>query len=332
MLDLEGSSLTTEEIELLRHPLTGGVILFSRNFESQPQIQELCLKIRETAAKPILIAVDHEGGRVQRFHEQFTKIPAMGCFRHIECDQQQILQTLISTGWLMASELIVSGIDISFAPVLDVDIGVSQVIGDRAFSDKPQQIIDYSTAFIKGMNEAGMRATGKHFPGHGSTAADSHYELPIDRRTMEQIRSTDLSVFAALSTKGLDGIMPAHVVYPEIDAYPASFSRYWLQDILRKELDFQGTIFSDDLSMAGAISIGDVAVRAKTALDAGCDMILCCNDRDATIEILDQLTQVEQKEKSDRVISMMANNTKQTFSELQSSSRCQKIQQMLQQI
>ena len=317
MIDMQGVQLTSEEVEMLQHPLTGGLILFSRNFESQQQVQHLCKSIRAAAGKPILIAVDQEGGRVQRFKEAFTTLPSMGKFRYLEEEQRSVLSKITQTGWLMASELITSGIDISFAPVLDVDIGVSKVIGDRGFSDTPAQIIDYSTAFISGMKRAGMSSTGKHFPGHGSTVADSHFELPIDERSMEEIRSSDMSVFKALSQNGLSAVMPAHVIYSSVDPLPACFSPYWLQTVLRKEINFSGAIFSDDLSMAGAKSMGDIESRAAEALNAGCDMILCCNDVKATATLLDKSPQVKNADKTARIAQMYANKSAYTFSELQ---------------
>jgi len=329
MLDLEGTELTGEDVEILQHPLTGGIILFSRNFANQKQIQELCTSIRTKAGKNILIAVDQEGGRVQRFHKEFTRLPAMGQFKNLDLGENDTLNKLSQTGWLMAVELIASGVDISFAPILDVDSGISTVIGDRGFSDVPGQIINYSSAFISGMSKAGMSATGKHFPGHGSTKADSHFELPIDSRSMEQIRELDLSVFVALCEQGLSAIMPAHVIYPEVDATPACFSTFWLQTILRNELKFNGAIFSDDLSMAGAKVLGDVTTRAKEALNAGCDMILCCNDRKASIELLDNLPQLSNTDSIARIEKMFSKPSPYTFDELQELKSWQEINEML---
>ena len=317
MLDMQGTKLTSEEVDMLQHPLTGGIILFSRNFESQRQIYNLCESIRTAAKKPILIAVDQEGGRVQRFKETFSRLPAMGSFKTLDEEPNTLLNIISQTGWLMAAELIASGIDISFAPVLDLDIGLSKVIGDRGFSDNPQQIIDYSTAFISGMRQAGMSATGKHFPGHGSTIADSHFELPIDERSMEEIRSSDMSVFATLSKSGLSAVMPAHVIYSNVDPLPACFSPYWLQTILRKEIKFDGVIFSDDLTMASAKSMGDIETRAKEALSAGCDMILCCNEPEETVSLLDKLPQIKDSNKLARIAQMYAKENADTFEELQ---------------
>jgi len=330
MLDIQGSSLNEEEIEMLAHPLTGGLILFARNFHNQQQIQTLCSSIRKYAKKPILIAVDQEGGRVQRFHQEFTSIPAMGSFQHLESKQSDILKTITATGWIMAAELLASGIDISFAPVLDIDAKISKVIGDRGFSDQPEIIISYSSAFIKGMTEAGMSATGKHFPGHGSTVADSHFEMPVDERSMQQIRDHDMSVFAQLCKQGLSAVMPAHVIYSNVDPLPACFSPYWLQTVLRKELKFKGTIFSDDLSMAGAKAVGDIKARAEEALNAGCDMILCCNDSDAQITLLDQLPQRKDREKVSRIQSMMLAKRNYSFEKIQSLALWKQNIQMLQ--
>ncbi len=317
MLDVAGIHLTEEEKEMIQHPLVGGIILFSRNFHNQEQIQQLCASIRRTAARPILIAVDQEGGRVQRFHEEFSPLPAMGVFQHQELPEKQLLDCITSTGWLMASELISSGIDISFAPVLDLDIHLSRVIGDRGFSASPKTIINYASAFMHGMKAAGMSSTGKHFPGHGSTAADSHFELPVDERSMEQIRELDLSVFVQLCQQGLDAIMPAHVIYSDVDPTPACFSTFWLQTILREETGFSGTIFSDDLSMEGATIMGDITERANKAFTAGCDMVICCNDKTLSSLLLDTVVQKNDLEKSRRVQSMISKPVEYSFNQLQ---------------
>ena len=332
MFDIQGITLDKEEIEILQHPLTGGIILFSRNFQNQAQIHELCKSIRTVAGKPILIAVDHEGGRVQRFQEDFTIIPAMGVFQHRDCDEQLNLENITVTGWLMAAELIASGIDISFAPVLDLDVGISKVIGDRGFSDQPREIIKYATAFIQGMNNAGMPATGKHFPGHGSIVEDSHFDLPVDDRTIQEIRDSDLSVFAALSERSLSAVMPSHVIYSDVDSLPACFSHIWLQEILRNELKFSGTVFSDDLSMEGAKVMGDITARTKQALSAGCDMVLCCNDRDATITLLDQLPQQTEHEKVARIQTMISKQRNEDFKRLLKQPIWQKNNKLVNQI
>jgi beta-N-acetylhexosaminidase len=288
MLDLEGLTLTDAEKELLRHPHVGGVILFARNFSSVEQVTALVQAIR--AIRPgLILAVDQEGGRVQRFREGFVKLPPMKVFGELfESNPGEARQRAYQCGWLMAAEVLATGVDISFAPILDVDCGISQVIGDRAFHADPQVAVKLLREFIRGMHDAGMAATGKHFPGHGSVAADSHIALPIDERSWAEIESHDLVPFAQLARE-LQGIMPAHVIYPKIDPHPAGFSPFWLQDILRQRLGFDGVIFSDDLSMEGAVATGSFSDRANAALDAGCDMVLVCNHRVGALEVLQAL-------------------------------------------
>lgn len=290
MLDLAAGRLSAEEKELLAHPLTGGVILFTRNYEEQAQLRALVQEIRAAAGKPLLIAVDHEGGRVQRFREGFSAIPAMGSLmQKADGDNDKAGHWAAQFGWLMASEVLAMDIDISFAPVLDVR-GISQVIGDRSFAAGPEQVIQLAGCFMQGMHNAGMKTTGKHFPGHGSVLEDSHIAMPVDKRTESDIRNLDMQVFVNLQQQGLlDAVMPAHVIYSEVDTMPACFSRRWLQQILREEMKFDGVIFSDDLSMQGAVIVGDFEDRARAALDAGCDMLLVCNDRAGAIQVLDRL-------------------------------------------
>jgi beta-N-acetylhexosaminidase len=289
MLDLEGLSLTKAEEELLRHPHVGGVILFARNFVSALQVITLVQEIR--AVRPeLIIAVDQEGGRVQRFKEDFIKIPPMKVFGDMyEKDSNQARHASYQAGWLMASEVLAVGVDISFAPILDLDCGISQVIGDRAFHASPEVAVALLREFIRGMQDAGMATTGKHFPGHGSVAADSHIALPVDDRSWQEIEAHDLKPFVALA-KELQGIMPAHVIYSKVDDKPAGFSPFWLQTILRERLGFDGVIFSDDLSMEGAVATGSFADRMNAALDAGCDMVLVCNHRQGALEVLEALT------------------------------------------
>lgn len=286
MLDLDGLSVSAEEKELLQHPAVGGVILFQRNYADPEQLTELINTIR-SYRNPLLIAVDQEGGRVQRFREGFVRLPPMSSLGEYHVIDPQLAKQLAKTcGWIMASELLAYAIDFSFAPVLDLNCGISQVIGSRAFHTNPDIVIELATAFWQGMRAAGMSGVGKHFPGHGSVAADSHTHIPMDPRPLAEITGQDLKIFAALIQRGIEGIMPAHIIYPDVDDKPAGFSKIWLQNILRDQLGFDGVIFSDDLGMVGASGIGNYAERAKLAIDAGCDMILICNQRQGAYEIL----------------------------------------------
>lgn len=288
MLDVLGTSLTSEDKELLQHPLVGGLIYFTRNFESPEQIKALTADIRKTVSRDFLIAVDHEGGRVQRFREGYTCLPAMGkIWTLVNKDIEAAKALARHCGVIMAIEVQSIGIDISFSPVLDVN-GVSDVIGDRAFHNEPEYVQMLANAFIEGMNQAGMQATGKHFPGHGSVKADSHVASAIDARNKSTIFNYDLKPFEQLiHANRLGAIMPAHVIYPDVDPLSVGFSPYWLQTILRQSLKFNGVIFSDDLSMEGASSIGGFIERAEAAQHAGCDMLLLCNNRAACIDVID---------------------------------------------
>jgi beta-N-acetylhexosaminidase len=273
MLDIAGTWLTAEDRAILRQPEVAGLILFARNIEDPRQVRELTAAIR--AVRPdLLLAVDQEGGRVQRLRNGFVRLPAMRALA--DNPEAEALSALC--GWVMATEVLAVGLDLSFAPVLDLDHQRSAVVGTRSFEGDPQRATALAGAFIQGMNAAGMAATGKHFPGHGWAEADSHVAIPVDERTLEQIRQVDLQPFAKLSQQ-LAAVMPAHVIYPNVDSQPAGFSRRWLQEILRGELGFNGVIFSDDLSMAGAHVVGDAASRIEAAMVAGCDMGLVCNDR-----------------------------------------------------
>lgn len=288
MLDLEGVALTPAERELLRHPLVGGVILFARNYESIPRLAALTEAIHAVREPRLLVAVDHEGGRVQRFRDGFTRLPPCALLGRVhDEDHRRGLHLAEKAGWLMAVELRAAGIDFSFAPVLDLYKGISTVIGDRSFHRNPQTVANLARHYAHGMRRAGMEAVGKHFPGHGSVSEDSHHAVPVDRRSFDDIRMEDMLPFERLITAGLAAIMPAHVIYPAVDDKPAGFSPVWLQDILRRQLDFHGTIFSDDICMTGAGVIGTYVERTGAALAAGCDMVLVCNNRKAATEILD---------------------------------------------
>jgi len=275
MVDIAGTWLTAEDRQLLRQPEVAGLIIFARNIEHPRQVRELAAAIR--AIRPdLILAVDQEGGRVQRLRQGFVRLPAMRAL----ADHADAVRLAEHCGWLMATEVLAVGLDLSFAPVLDLDHQRSAVVGSRAFESDAEQVVALAGAFISGMNAAGMAACGKHFPGHGWAEADSHVAIPVDERSLDVLRATDMVPFARLSQR-LAAVMPAHVIYPEVDSRPAGFSRRWLQDILRGELQFDGVIFSDDLSMAGAHVVGDAAHRIEAALLAGCDMGLVCNDRAA---------------------------------------------------
>ena len=295
ILDLHSYELDQEERELLAHPTVGGVIFFARNYYDSAQLSALVKAIRGVNPS-LLLTVDQEGGRVQRFREGFFALPAPGLLAQQTSPDR--LALIEDTGWLMAAELVAHDIDLSFAPVLDLERG-SEVIGDRSFGDDPDAVIANASAYIKGMGDAGMAAVAKHFPGHGSVRADSHIASPVDERKYEAVASADLIPFKALINQGLvQGIMPAHVIYAAVDSQPAGFSRLWLQKILRQQLNFNGLIFSDDLSMAGAAIAGSYAQRAQSALAAGCDLLLACNNRAGAIEIVDTLSHDERRDLS----------------------------------
>ncbi len=318
MLDVAGRSLCSDEEVLLRNPHVGGVILFSRNLGTPEQVIDLVCEIRACSSN-LLIAVDQEGGRVQRLCEKFSKLPTMqtlGDF--LDKESSAGLSLCHDVGWLMASEVLACGLDISFAPVLDVDRDTSSIIGDRSFSNNPETVIVAAKAFIEGMNEAGMASTGKHFPGHGGIFADSHLEAPVDSRGWEQMESHDLKPFRALANN-LGGIMPAHITFPAIDPFSVGFSSYWLREILRQKLGFKGVIFSDDLTMKGADVAGGYESKAKMALDAGCDMILVCNCPEGAVEVLSYMEKqnVPQNDK----IGAMRSSKSVAWSDLEQSPR-----------
>lgn len=303
MIGLAGLEPTAEEREWLAHPLVGGVILFRRNVDSPDQVENLVRVLRESRRPAPLLAVDQEGGRVQRLTRGMTGLPPLGALgRLYDRDPKQALDVARDHGWLMAAEVRSVGLDFSFAPVVDLDRG-SEVIGDRAFHAEPEAVAALAKRYIAGMREAGMAATAKHFPGHGSVAADSHLELPRDERELGEIMGADLVPFARLIEGDLPGIMAAHVLYPRIDELPASFSRVWIGDLLRGRLGFRGAVFSDDLCMAGAAGIGDMTRRARRALDAGCDMALVCQP-DQVAPLLDRLEPHEDTARTARLLAM----------------------------
>jgi len=287
ILGVEGVELTPADRERLRHPLVGGVILFARNFSDRAQLRALTDGIHALRGPALPIAVDHEGGRIQRFRDGFTAIPAMRTLgERWDVDVADAAVEATRLGWLLASELRACGVDYSYTPVLDLDYGTSGVIGDRAFHRNPNAVAHLAVELCKGLRAGGCAAVGKHFPGHGFVAADSHTDLPVDERPWSALLADDLVPFGALVRAGLEGIMPAHVVYPDVDAKPAGFSRVWIGDVLRGRLGFDGLVFSDDLGMAGAKVAGDVVARADAALDAGCDVVLACNEFDAMEDLL----------------------------------------------
>jgi beta-N-acetylhexosaminidase len=282
MIDIAGTALSALDRERLKHPLVGGVILFSRNYASPDRLAALCAEIRALRQPPLLIAVDHEGGRVQRFREGFTRLPAMRRLGELwDRAPQEAVRAARAVGYLLAAELRALGVDFSFAPVLDLDWERSGVIGDRAFHRQPQAVAALAGGLIAGMKDAGMACCGKHFPGHGWATADSHVAIPVDERSLAEL-APDIEPYRQLA---LAAVMPAHVIYPQVDARPAGFSPVWL-DKLRREIGFDGVIFSDDLSMAGAAVAGGILERAEAAWRAGCDMLLVCNAADAVGELL----------------------------------------------
>ena len=289
MADVGGLALTAEDHAKSHaaHPLIGGVILFARNYSEPEQLRALCAELAALKEPRLLLAVDHEGGRVQRFRVGFSRIPAMGTLGKLhEESPPRALEEAQAQGLIVGRELGAYGIDLCFAPVLDRDTGVSQIIGDRAFSDNPEVIVKLARAFRAGLNAAGLAATGKHFPGHGAVAADSHAELPVDRRSYAEIESKDLAAFRGLIEDGIESLMMAHIRYTAIDEKPASLSRRWIRGLLRTQLGYNGAVICDDLNMAGAKVAGEIVERALLGLDAGCDMLPICNDRESVVKLL----------------------------------------------
>jgi beta-N-acetylhexosaminidase len=287
MVDIAGTELGSDDRQVLLHPLVGSVILFTRNFRDPRQVSALTASLRALRTPSLLIAVDQEGGRVQRLREGFTILPSLRTLgRRFDEDRREALELAHTAGWLMASEVRAVGIDFSFAPCVDLDYGVSEIIGDRAFHRDADAVAALGAAYMAGMRDADMAATAKHFPGHGAVVADSHVALPVDRRRLADLEP-DMRPYRLLIENHLPAVMAAHVVFPQIDALPASLSRRWITEILRGEYGFHGCVFADDLSMAGAAAFGDVVERARLAFAAGCDVLPICNDRKAVHAVLD---------------------------------------------
>ncbi len=289
MVDIAGHTLKPEDREVLAHPLIGSVILFTRNYADPQQLSALIAELHSLRHPALLVAADQEGGRVQRFRPGFTQLPALRLLGH-QFDQSSAtgLDLARRHGWLMASELLACGLDFSFAPCVDLDYGLSTVIGDRAFHSRAEVVAEMAVAYMHGMRDAGMAATAKHFPGHGAVVADSHHALPVDRRALVDLEA-DLTPYRRLIDNGLPAVMVAHVQFPKVDELPASLSRRWISEVLRGELCFRGTVFADDLSMAGAAQFGGICERAQRALHAGCDVLPVCNSRPAVLDLLDGL-------------------------------------------
>jgi len=289
MVDVAGHELTAEDREVLAHPLVGSVILFTRNYADPEQLARLVEQIHAARSPRLLVATDQEGGLVQRFRSPFTILPAVRLIGHeFDVDKAVGLELARMHGWLMAAELLSCGLDISFAPCVDLDYGLSEVIGDRAFHNKAPVVGELAVAYMHGMRDAGMAATAKHFPGHGAVVADSHQALPVDRRELTDLIE-ELTPYRRLIANGLPAVMVAHILFPAVDDKPASLSRRWITEVLRGELGFQGAVFADDLSMAGAASYGDIVARATQALNAGCDVLPVCNSRQSVERLLDEL-------------------------------------------
>jgi beta-N-acetylhexosaminidase len=294
VVDVVGAVLTDEDRQRLRHPAAGAVILFARNYENPEQLAALTADIERLREPALPVCVDHEGGRVQRFREGFTAIPPMRALGRVwDRDRDLAKEAASSIGYIIAAELGAHGVDFSFAPVLDLDYGGSSVIGDRALHFDPTAVGALGACLVRGLAQGGVGAVAKHFPGHGYAEADSHVAVPRDERSFKEIWRKDVAPYKPVIEAGLAAVMPAHVIYPEVDANPAGYSRHWLQEVLRQQLGFQGIVFSDDLSMEGAAVAGGPPERARAALQAGCDMVLLCNNPAGLDELLDALKDLQ---------------------------------------
>ena len=317
IVDVPGKELDPEDREVLAHPLVGGLILFTRNYESPEQLVELIRQVHQIRTPSLAVCVDQEGGTVQRFRTGFTRLPAAralgGLYRK---DREHAYRVCTHMGWLMAAELRAVGIDISFAPVVDLDWGTSEVIGGRAFHREPYIVSELASRYIAGMHKAGMKSVIKHFPGHGHVHEDSHKDMPVDRRSFQEIRGGDLVPFDHLATAYNEGLMTAHVIFPEVDKVPVTFSHEWLQHVLRGQMNFSGVVFSDDLNMHAAHLHEDIESRVRAAFQAGCDVALLCNNRPAVIEVLEHLKEYRNPVASLRLFRMRGAPEVESFQEL----------------
>jgi len=328
MIDIRGQELEAADRELLRHPSVGGLILFSRNYSNPEQVERLVAELHALRDPPLIITVDHEGGRVQRFRRSFSALPPARFLGHqYDLNAESGLELARLCGWLLAAELRAVGIDLSFAPVVDLDYAVSEIIGDRALHRDPQVVASLALAIMSGMREAGMGSVAKHFPGHGAVVADSHIAVPVDRRELVDL-DAELLPYRRLITNGVAAIMAAHVVFPAVDPLPASLSRRWITEILRGELGFHGVVFADDLSMAGAAVAGDMLERARLALAAGCDVLPVCNDRTAAAKLIDELGDVSDPARQARLVRLHGRAAPDRKA-LLASSRWQEVDQRL---
>lgn len=334
MADVTAYTLSDDDKQRLLDPAVGGVILFRRNFQNVAQLKSLCQEIKELRKPELIIAVDHEGGRVQRFIDGFTRLPAMGVLGEIWDEQgADIAQNHAEQiGWVLATELAACGVDLSFTPVLDLDWGKCAVICNRSFHRQPEIVTALALALQRGLNRGGMKSCGKHFPGHGFVSGDSHLVQPEDLRSFDELNQSDIQPFAVLAKQGMAAVMPAHVAYPNVDSQPAGFSNYWLKTVLREQLGFDGVIFSDDLTMEGACGVGGIRERAQAAFGAGCDIVLVCNRPDLVDELRDNFRQPENRKLAQRWQYMAATVSPEQAAQTMVTSEFQAAQQLTAQL